>query len=160
MFSSAMLGSRSHRASRVTQQAAQPCCCPWLQLWPPPEAQGSCSTTTPPSSSVSHWNFLQGPLQSRFSPSFVPCSFRDAAFVSTCLHWAALHTLSTSSCNELCLYNARIRDANFCKWEMFSNIMYTVYFCGDQRIWQCYTAMTLFQLWKFKNSLKYCQLCI
>lgn len=34
----------------------------------------------PPSSSVSPWNFLQGPLESRFfSLLFVPCSFRNTA---------------------------------------------------------------------------------
>lgn len=62
-----------------------------------------------------------------FLPLFALCSFRNIALVCGRLHRAALHTLNTSFRKEFCLSNAHLKNANFFKWEMFSNIMDTVY---------------------------------
>lgn len=41
----------------------------------------------------------------------------------------------------------------FCKWKnVLRHYGYRLGFCGDQRIWQCYTVMTLLQCWKWKKK--------
>ena len=89
------------------------------------------------------------PKRSRnyFLPLFVLCLFRYAAFVSACLHGAALHALNASFCKEFCLSNAHLRNANFCKWEMFSNIMGTVYVFVEIR-----EFVSVTQWWHYSNS--------
>lgn len=57
--------------------------------------------------------------------------------------------------SAFCLSKEHLRNANVLQMEnVLSCYGYSLYFCGDQRIWQHYTVMTLFQLWAFKKSLK------
>lgn len=96
---------------------------------------------------VSPWNFLQGSAGNYFSSLFVLCSFRNTAFVSLCLHQASLRALQTSFCEEFSLSNAHLRNANFYKWEMFSNIMGTVYAFVEIR-----ESGNVTQWWHYSNS--------
>lgn len=143
-------------ASKITQQVAKPHCWPWLQHQYPPLAQNSCSTTTSPSNSVSFVMSLKLSLNCSgncFLLLFVLCLFRNIAFVSMWLHWAAPHPPNTSFCQEFCLSNAHLKNANFLQMRnVLRHYGYRLGFCGDQRIWQCYTVMTLLQCWKWKKK--------
>lgn len=96
-------GLQVTHSQQSDQQAAKPCCCPQLQLWHPPEAQGSCSTTKPPSNSVNPWTFLQGYLGSSFLPFIYSLLLQEH---SICEHVPALGSPAHSEhqlCSELCL---------------------------------------------------------